>query len=72
MHKYAYRLLLFAHPDIILLCFFFLLLQSMYINIDDFKSRLMVLSGCFDPDYQAKQVLNNDFSFSIAAGSRSH
>jgi gamma-butyrobetaine dioxygenase len=44
------------------------LLNSMYINIDDFKSRLMVLSRHFDPDYQAKQVLNHDFSFSRSAG----
>ena len=27
----------------------------------------MVLSARFDPDYQAKQVLNHDFSFSTAA-----
>ena len=48
--------------------FLSVLVQSMYINIDDFKSRLMVLSRHFDPDYQAKQVLNHDFSFSRSAG----
>jgi gamma-butyrobetaine dioxygenase len=41
-------------------------LKSIYLNIDEFKSRLMVLAARFDPDYQPKQVLNHDFSFSTA------
>ena len=36
-------------------------------NIDEYKSKLMVLGKRFDPDYQPKHVLNRDFSYSTAA-----
>jgi gamma-butyrobetaine dioxygenase len=42
-------------------------LNNFAINIDDFKSRLLVLCSQFDPDYQPKNILNHDFSFSRAA-----
>ena len=42
-------------------------LQNFSMNIDDFKSRLQVLCAKYDPDYQPKNILNHDFSFSTAA-----
>ena len=42
------------------------ILQNFSLNIDEFKSRLQVLSAKYDPDYQPKNVFNHDFSFSAA------
>ena len=44
-----------------------LLFQNITINIDEFKSRLQFLSARYDPDYQPKNILNHDFSFSAPA-----
>ena len=43
--------------------------QNLSLNIDEFKSRFHWLCIKFDPDYQPRNVLNNDFSFSTAATS---
>ena len=42
-------------------------MQNFSINIDEFKSRLQFLSAKYDPDYQPKNILNHDFSFSAPA-----
>ena len=41
--------------------------QNFALNIDEFKSRLQVLSAKYDPDYQPKNVFNHDFCFSAPA-----
>jgi gamma-butyrobetaine dioxygenase len=42
------------------------LFNNLSMNIDEFKSRLLMLCAQYDPDYQPKNILNHDFSFSSA------
>ena len=35
-------------------------LQGIYVNTDDFKSRVRVLASKFSPNYEVKTVFNQD------------
>ena len=38
----------------------FTILQGIYVNTDDFKSRVQVLASKFSPNYAVKTVLNQE------------
>ena len=39
------------------------LAQGVYVNIDEFKSKFLVLCSHFAPDYPVKHMLNDDYGF---------